>query len=168
MTWIELQHAVAERGGTLLLDWTSLGWSDMDVWWTDESVSAAAHADGIVLSPFDRAWTADELQARMENPAFDRWCRARYFAEETGTARLVRTTHWGCQAAHMRRLAAQLRARHLRLESVEVSTGLIDACPGQPPTVGNAARCSTDDGSRAGRNGDRTPETLRRTPATQR
>lgn len=105
-----------------------MGWNDADVWWVCESVSARAIADGITiparpLIEVDQA----ELDARMKDPAFDRWCQEKYFSESTGNARLVQSTHFHRDLTKTRQRIDKLKMIRPELESHEVATWMIDA-----------------------------------------
>lgn len=105
-----------------------MGWNDADVWWVRESVSAQALADGITIPALSlKEQGQAEFEARMNNPAFDRWCREKYFSESTGSARLVQSTHFHRDLTKTRQRIDKLKMIRPELESHEVATWMIDA-----------------------------------------
>lgn len=146
VTWEEVERRVATgEGGTLILVGPCLGWNDADVWWTRESIRAAAHRDGIALPNYGEPPTPDDFPARMENPAPERWCRDRYFDPDRGIACLVQSTHWGHQLRGTQRRIRSMRARWLRLESLEIWTGMLQGAPtedSRPDSPDAKSRCA--------------------------
>jgi len=110
-TWGCIERELGEGVGSFIVDGPSPGWNDTDTWWTRDSVEAAARAANVEI-PDERT----DFRLRMANPAFERWCAARYFDGSTGIARLIQCTHWRRDRRRTLRRIEALKAAHPKLE----------------------------------------------------
>ncbi|MBX9736773.1 MAG: hypothetical protein K2X32_07595 [Phycisphaerales bacterium] len=118
MSWEEAESALASGRGTLLIDDLSMGWNDVDVWWTPDDIASAATAAGMPLPSEDDC----DLEARMENPVFECWALSRYLdhAENDVSIKLVQSTCSPRQSDHRRSRVAAMRSKHPGLQMIRV------------------------------------------------
>jgi len=125
-SWADVEADLASGIGTLIVEGPCMGWNDADVWWTCESIAGLAISEGMSLPRSE--WGAPdraELEARMKDPIFDRWCQSRYLDVSRGTARLVQCTHWRSDLHRVRKRIGRLRSVFPRLETVDTHTWML-------------------------------------------
>jgi hypothetical protein len=110
MSWEDAESALASGRGTLLIDDLSMGWNDIDVWWTPDDIANAATAAGIALPSEDDC----DLEARMNNPVFECWALSRYLdhAENDVSIKLVQSTCSPRQSDRLKSRLAVMRSTH--------------------------------------------------------
>jgi hypothetical protein len=147
-SWSEVQAVVlAGRSGTLIAARPDPAWSDVDLWWTTDSVTAAAAQAGIRVPgnrEFDLGW-------RNTNSDFDRWCQSRYLDQTSGTAVLLQSTHWQHQERRLNDHIRSLQNTYPLLEHVDVLLWVA-------ASAARAERCSQCGYSLVGLDGKQCPE----------
>ncbi|MCX5691599.1 MAG: hypothetical protein NTV94_17710 [Planctomycetota bacterium] len=125
-SWDNVEADLATGVGTLIVDRPCVGGNDANVWWTRESLEARALSEGISI-PRTALGDSDsiEIQTRLRNPAFDRWCQERFFDVTNGQAVLVQSTHWRRDLDKTLKRVEGLRLAFPGLQTVDTSTGMI-------------------------------------------
>lgn len=131
-TWEEIEAALSTGGCTLIYEYPSMGWCDLRVWWTPDSIQSLATTDGIVIPEFkNRNPSESDFASRLDDPAyfanplFDRWCRDRYLDPSNSNTKFVQATYSGrAERAAVARLA-KLKATYPDLETVDIYSGIV-------------------------------------------
>jgi hypothetical protein len=121
-SWDDIEAWLAQGPGTLIIDWPSLGWRDVHVWWTRESVARTASEHGVFPPPLAVEHVQPGSVSDGPRPcdlAFTAWLIVRYFHRHRGLATLVACTHSARARSALERRISALCAAHPHLETIE-------------------------------------------------
>ena len=125
LSWSSLEATLRSgNGGTLIVNFNSLGWNLTDIWWTSERVADAAAAAQLVIPRSNaKGMTDEEFRAWLSDTAFDQWCASRYLSNSGASALLIKSTisFWG-RGRNLKQVAL-LQQQFPALMLVNISTG---------------------------------------------
>lgn len=123
-TWADVENQRADRPSSLIVEYPTPGWSDVNIWLADTSVTALATEAGVTARPLRLSgqFEPEDMEARLLNPAYERWCVARLFDRSSGIARLVHSTHSGRGHRQAIERVERLRSNHPMVEFLEAET----------------------------------------------
>jgi len=119
---VEFEQHLANSNGTVLLEYPTLGWRVLRVWWTPDDVSALADAAGISRQ-------SPDSEGAGPSP-FETWCYDTYTDLQGGHAFLVPLYLFG---SAFQRFGPSLRARHPAMKTALVRSALVHFARGGKP-----------------------------------
>lgn len=120
MSWEDVERRAA-KGGTLIEDWTTVGWIAARVWWTDDVVAA-------LPDPFE----ADDPWPLAAEPAY-RAAIKMYASPDSPRIRLVAIAHGGRACRKLEQRIARLRERFPAAGYVKLCSGAAACAERHPP-----------------------------------
>lgn len=107
LSWSDLDRAASSTPGTLIVDWRTLGWSTVHIWWSPSDVASDAAAAGIPTG--DQDLTPEGCLAPHPITPF---CLERYLDPRNGNAFLVCTHTNPCTCGGIQARIDQFKAAH--------------------------------------------------------